>query len=212
MPDIKDSISEIRIVPVAVFKNAEQAVAAAEMLAENELFLIEVTLRTEAAFKCIETISSRFSKMLVGAGSVLSVESLRRSVDSGARFCVAPCLDFDVLEESTLLNVPFIPGISTPTDLNNALKRGARVIKIFPAADLGGISYINAVCAPFKMMEFGLIPTGGINAGNVAEYYSNPKVIACGLSYIVDASLIEKGDYNTLDERIKKIKEVIAPR
>jgi len=209
MTDIAKKIKSAGVVPVAVFNRKDDALAVAGLLMENGLPLVEVTLRTEAAYECIEAMASMYPDMLVGAGSVLSPEAMKKAADRGARFGVAPCNDPEVYRAARSMGVPFVPGVATPTELNNALRMGAGLIKIFPASDLGGVGYINALCAPFKMEEFGLIPTGGINEKNIASYYASPRVIACGLSYIVDTALAEKGDLKTLAERIRTVQSII---
>ncbi|RPI94902.1 MAG: 2-dehydro-3-deoxyphosphogluconate aldolase, partial [Spirochaetales bacterium] len=146
----------------------------------------------------------------VGAGSVLSVESLKRAADAGAAFFVAPCLDLEVIEYASALALSFIPGVATPSELNQALRIGCDVVKIFPAGVLGGVKYIDAVTAPFKTRRFGLIPTGGIDDTNVAEYLNNPFVIACGASSIVDQSLIGSGDYVALARKIRSMKKAVG--
>ncbi len=199
-----------RIVPVAVFSDVQSALTTAAILLEESIPLIEVTLRTEAAFDCIDAVSGKFDRLLVGAGSVLSRESLKRAVEAGARFGVAPCFDPELLAYAAEIEVPFIPGVATPSELGGALRAGARLVKIFPAADLGGAAYINAITSPFKMYDFSLIPTGGISDKNIKEYLAAKHVVACGASFIVDSALIERGDYDAIRERIARVRELIS--
>ncbi len=207
---IRDVFQRTKIVPVAVFGDADSALRAVGLLEEESVPLVEVTLRTEAAFSCITEIIKRYPGVTVGAGSVLSVESLKRAADAGAAFFVAPCLDFEVIEYASALALSFIPGVATPSELNQALRIGCDVIKIFPAGVLGGVKYIDAVTAPFKTRRFGLIPTGGIDDTNVVEYFNNPFVIACGASSIVDQSLIGAGDYAALARKIRSMKKAVG--
>ena len=204
---IRDSLQTTRIVPVAVFGDTDSALRAVGLLMEASISLVEVTLRTEAAFRCIDEIVRHYPEVMVGAGSVLSVESLKKAADAGAAFFVAPCLDHEVIEYASALALSFIPGVATPSELNQALRIGCDVIKIFPAGALGGVGYINAVTAPFKTQRFGLIPTGGIDETNIAEYLNNPFVIACGASSIVDPSLMASGDYEALARKIGRMKK-----
>lgn len=204
---IRELVRKAKIVPVAVFGDTKSAVRTAALLEEASLPLVEVTLRTEAAFDCIREIARTLPGVTVGAGSVLSVESLKKAADAGAAFFVAPCLDAEVMEYASALDVSFIPGVATPSELNQALKSGSEIIKIFPAGVLGGVKYIDAVTAPFKTRRFGLIPTGGIDESNVAEYLANPFVVACGASSIVDPTLVNAADYDALASRIAGMKK-----
>ncbi len=207
---LAELFSRTKIVPVAVFNDVQSALATASILIEESSPLIEITLRTEAAFDCIEAVSSQFDGMLVGAGSVLSRESLKRAADSGAGFGVAPCLDPGLMEYAAELELPFIPGVATPSELGGALRAGARLVKVFPAADLGGAAYINAITSPFKMYDFSLVPTGGISDKNIREFLAAKHVVACGASFIVDGALIEKGDYQAIRGRIARVRELIS--
>ncbi len=211
MDDVLHStLKKAKIVPVAVFNDVRAALKTAEILIENSILLVEVTLRTPQAFDCLEAIAKKFDELLVGAGSVLTPEALKKSADKGARFGVAPCLDSSVTAAAASMRFPFIPGVSTPSELNAALGMGIDHIKIFPASNLGGPGYISAVTAPFNMYTFHLVPTGGVNENNLLEYLKNPRVIACGASYFIDSALIEKGDFETVKARVARVKEILS--
>lgn len=205
---VNEILKKNKIIPIAVFSDKNNALKTAEILLKNSFNLLEITLRTDAAVNCIKEISGRFPEMLLGAGSVLSKEALGKAVDAGASFGVAPALDREVLDFASLNSIPFIPGIYTPTELNEALKTGINIIKLFPAS-LGGIDYIKAITAPFKVKDFKIVPTGGINEKNIMEFLNLERVIACGLSYIVDSKLIEDGKFSQLEERMIKLREMI---
>jgi 2-dehydro-3-deoxyphosphogluconate aldolase/(4S)-4-hydroxy-2-oxoglutarate aldolase len=202
--DLTAELKKNRVIPVAQFENSAAALRVAELLVKHSIGILEVTLRTETAIESISRVRKDFPGLTVGAGSVLSLEQLKKAIDAGAMFCVAPGLDIDLVTYASTRSVPFIPGVSTPTELNAALKT-CGVIKVFPAAVLGGIEYIKAVTAPFKTMSFGLVPTGGINQVNYLEYLKQERVAAVGMSYIVEGSLVQKGDFDSLSERMKRI-------
>ncbi len=206
--DLVELFKKNRIIPVAVFNDLNTAKRTAELLLKNSIGLLEVTLRTGTAFRYIEEIRRDFPELAVGAGSVLTADALEKAINCGAAFGVAPCLDKDLVRFSKSKKIPFIPGIASPSELNSAIKEKLKVVKIFPALYLGGPDYINAVTAPFKMKDFYLIPTGGINEENIAGYLKAERVIACGTSYIADSKFIEKGDFTGLENRIKRIKEL----
>lgn len=195
-----------KIIPVCVFDDPKRALKVAELLLKHSIDIIEITIRTDSAYKCIEMVRENFPEAVVGAGSILSVDSLKTAKEVGAFFGVAPCLDPDVVEYALSMNFDFIPGISTPTELNSALKY-SNVVKVFPAQDLGGPGYIKSITAPFKLKEFYVVPTGGINEKNYLEYLKLDNVISCGMSCIVDKKLIDEEDYTTLEKRIKGISD-----
>jgi 2-dehydro-3-deoxyphosphogluconate aldolase/(4S)-4-hydroxy-2-oxoglutarate aldolase len=207
--NLLDILKKNKVIPVAVFSDINNAKKTAELLLKNSIDLLEITLRTEIAFKCIDELGKSFPELIIGAGSVLSKDALKEAFDCGAGFGVAPGLDFELVNFALSKKITFIPGVSTPTELNSAIKAGLIFIKIFPAANIGGPDYIKAITAPFKMKDFYLIPTGGINEKNIADYLKTDRVISCGASYIVDSKLIEKGEFSELENRIKRTKELL---
>jgi len=214
LPEIKninllEILTNSKIIPVAVFSDLNNALKTAELLLKNSIHLIEITLRTEIAFECIKEIRKKFPELTTGCGSALSIPALRRAVDAGAVFGVAPGMDFELVDFASSIKLPFIPSIMTPSELNSAIKANLKFIKIFPAANIGGPEYIKAVTAPFRTRDFYLVPTGGINENNISEYMKTEKVIACGATYIVDSKLIEKGEFEELGRRIQKTKELL---
>lgn len=207
--NLLEILKKYKVIPVAVFGEVKGALKTAELLEKNSIHLLEITLRTEIAFQCLTEINKNFPDIIIGAGSVLSEDALQKAADRGAQFGVAPGLDPEIIRYASSKDILFVPGISTPSELNSAIKSGIKYIKIFPAYNLGGPDYIKAISAPFKMKDFYLIPTGGINESNIKEYMDTEKVLACGASYIVDSKLIEKDDFAELDRRIKKTIEIL---
>lgn len=206
-----ESLQSNPVVPVAAFGGIDQALRTAELLLKHSITVLEITLRTEAAYECIKAVSKSFPAMIVGAGSVLDPEGLKRACGGGAFFGVAPCMDDRVLSAAEKLGVPFVPGIATPSELSRALER-TDVVKIFPAASLGGPDYIKAITAPFRMKRFYLVPTGGVSDANYLQYLETDRVISVGMTYPVESSLLEKGDYAAVEERIRRIAAGIPKR
>ena len=204
-----ETLKKSKLIPIAVFNDVDNALKTAEILVKNSFYLLEITLRTEAAFKCIKEISYTFPELLLGSGSVLSKADLEKAVDLGAKFGVAPGFDMGLVDFAVNSNIAFIPGIATPTELNSVLQAELKLIKIFPIVTLGGTNYIKAITAPFKIKDFYLIPTGGVKESNIAEYMEIDRVIACGASYIVDSNLIEKGDFIELEKRLQRTKKLL---
>ncbi len=202
--DFREFLSRNRVIPVAVFDSVECAVAVTEILLKNSIRIVEVTLRTTAALDAIEAISEKFPEMAVGAGSVLTAESFSEAFGRGITFGVSPVFDPELAECAKSLNIPYIPGIATPSELHIALKY-SRLVKIFPVDDLGGLKFIKSLAAPFAMKEFNLIPTGGVNKTNYLEYLGADRVIACGMTWMIDSELLKKKDYRAVESRVKSI-------
>ena len=194
-----------RVLPVGVFDDRERILKVAELLLENGISTIEITLRSSAALDCLRAVTSKFPEMYAGTGSVLNTDDFKRSVDAGARFIVSPSLEEDLVDYAVGKKVIYIPGVATPTELNKAIKLGVKLIKIFPASQLGGPSYIKAILAPFAMQDFSIIPTGGIDINNISGYLDIPRVLACGASYLVDRALVNDEKYEELSARIIKM-------
>ena len=202
--DFISKLRENKVIPVAVFDNSSDASRAAELLLKYNFKLLEITMRTQNAAECIRTLSNEFPELTVGAGSIDSPKVLQLAVDSGASFAVSAGLDAETISSAANMGIPFVPGAATPTELMTALKY-VSIIKIFPASLLGGVDYINAICAPFAMKDLHLIPTGGIDETNFMNYLSAEKVIACGMSRITDKKLIAAADYTTLGKLIHDV-------
>ncbi|HPA73929.1 MAG TPA: bifunctional 4-hydroxy-2-oxoglutarate aldolase/2-dehydro-3-deoxy-phosphogluconate aldolase [Spirochaetota bacterium] len=196
-------LSRHRLIPIATFPDESSALRVAELLAEHSLGVLEITLRSDAALACVAAVRKRFPGLLVGAGSVLDVESLKKAAGAGAGFCMSPCVDRGVMDAARDAGVLFIPGIATPTELCAALNAGARAVKIFPADTLGGPRYVASLVPPFAARDFGLVITGGVTAENFLSYMANPRVIACGTSRLADPELIAAGRYDELSTRMK---------
>ncbi|MCL1864546.1 MAG: bifunctional 4-hydroxy-2-oxoglutarate aldolase/2-dehydro-3-deoxy-phosphogluconate aldolase [Spirochaetes bacterium] len=201
---IRDSLREIKCIPVCVFEDTESALKTAELLLKYDVNVIEITLRTEKAFDCIKAIKNEFKNVIAGAGSVLKTSDFEKALDCGAVFAVSPCFDESLCIEAKRINMQYIPGAATPSEIYKALKY-SDLVKIFPAALLGGVEYIKAVTAPFKMFDFGLIPTGGIDNINYKEFLATEKVIACGLTYPVPEKLVKEKKFDEIEHRIKEL-------
>ena len=159
MKTIAEQFREYAVVPVVVLDDAKDALPLAEALTEGGLPCAEVTFRTEAAEESIRLMSEKYPEMLVGAGTVLTIEQVDRAVAAGAKFIVSPGFDPEIVDYCLEKDIPVFPGCVTPSEVAQAAKRGMKVIKFFPAEQAGGIARIKAMAAPYTMMEF--MPTGG---------------------------------------------------
>jgi 2-dehydro-3-deoxyphosphogluconate aldolase / (4S)-4-hydroxy-2-oxoglutarate aldolase len=190
------TMQQLGLVPVCEVPDAATAVRLAGALLDAGLPCAEITFRTAAAEEAIRRISAECADVLVGAGTVRSVEQVDRAIDAGARFVVTPGFNSPVVEHCLARGVPVLPGICTPTELEMALARGISIVKFFPAEASGGTKYLKAIRAPYPDVRF--VPTGGIDPDNLADYLGVPGVVACGGSWMVKKDLLAAGDFQAV--------------
>ena len=195
-------ISDIGIVPVIKINDVEKAVPLAKALIDGGLPIAEITFRTEAAEEAIKRVSEAFPEMLVGAGTVLTIEQAQRAKNAGAKFIVSPGFNPKVVSWCLENDIIPTPGCTSPTEIEQALELGLKVVKFFPAEQSGGIDKIKALSAPYGNLKF--IPTGGIGLDNLTTYITNKKILACGGSFMVKEEYIENGEWDKITELTKK--------
>ena len=208
MKTIEEQFNDYGVVPVVVLEDAKDALSLAKALTEGGLPCAEVTFRTEAAEESIRLISEKYPEMLVGAGTVLTVEQVDRAVAAGARFIVSPGFDPEIVDYCLEKGIPVFPGCITPSEVAQAVKRGLKVVKFFPAEQAGGVAMIKAMAAPYTMVKF--MPTGGISAKNLKDYLEFDKIICCGGSWMVKGDLVKNGDFDKIKELTKEAVELAA--
>jgi len=184
------------IVPVIKLDSPDQALPLAKALIDGGLPVAEITFRTAAAEESIRRVHAAYPDMLLGAGTVLTVDQVKRAVDAGAAFIVSPGFNDAVVAYCVENSIPVLPGCSSPSDIERALVYGLKVVKFFPAEASGGLNAIKAMAAPYTEVQF--IPTGGINEKNLTEYLSFNKILACGGSWMVPDSLIKEGRFDEI--------------
>ncbi len=204
MTSLAEKLSAFKLVPVVVINDVKNAVPLARTLLENGCGCIEVTFRTDAAAEAVAAVANDVPEMLVGAGTLLSPEQVVRAKDAGATFGVAPGFDPLVVEAAKKNNFPFVPGIATAGEMSRALSLGCTLLKFFPAEAAGGTKLLKSLLAAFRHTSVRIMPTGGINAGNIGEWLKIPEVVACGGSWICESSLIESGDWKEIGLRTKE--------
>ncbi|MCL2224300.1 MAG: bifunctional 4-hydroxy-2-oxoglutarate aldolase/2-dehydro-3-deoxy-phosphogluconate aldolase [Defluviitaleaceae bacterium] len=198
MHTIFEKLSEMRIVPVIVIEDAAKAVPLAKALCEGGLPCAEVTFRTAAAADAISEMVRAFPQMLVGAGTILSPQQADEAAKAGAKFMVSPGLNPLTVRHCTEKGIPMLPGVCTPSEVEQGLSLGLDVLKFFPAEAAGGVNMLKALSGPYRNINF--VPTGGIGAANLREYLALKNVIACGGSWMVSGELIESGDFAKITE------------
>ena len=207
MKDITERFEKLGVVPVVVLEDAKDAVPLATALVEGGLPCAEVTFRTEAAEESIRLMTEQFPEMLVGAGTVLTVEQVDAAVGAGAKFIVSPGFDAEIVDYCLKNEIPVFPGCISPSEVAQAVKRGLKVVKFFPAEPAGGISMIKAMAAPYTGLKF--MPTGGINAKNLGEYLSCDKIVCCGGSWMVKGELVKTGEFNKIRQLTEEARRLV---
>jgi 2-dehydro-3-deoxyphosphogluconate aldolase/(4S)-4-hydroxy-2-oxoglutarate aldolase len=201
------ALARARVLPVVAIDDAGAVDELCGALLEGGIACIEITFRTAAAAPALSRASA-IKGMLVGAGTVLSTEQARAAADAGARFAVAPGTDDEIVAACDELELPFFPGVATPSELGHALRLGRTAVKVFPVSTLGGPSFLRAVSATFPQASF--IPTGGIDADSLASYLAVPSVLACGGSWICEQSLVRQRRFDEIASRARAAVEAGA--
>ena len=210
MSEIIKKLGEFGIIPVIAIDDAETAVPLGQALLNGGLPCAEITFRTAAAAEAIQKMSAAHPDIVVGAGTVLTVEQAETAVASGAKFIVTPGFDAAVVDWCIANGVPITPGVMTPTEINMALNKGVTLVKYFPAEAAGGVKALKAIAAPYGGVTF--IPTGGVSTANLADYLSLPMVHACGGSWVATKALINAGEFEKIEkltaEGVALVKEI----
>ena len=208
MKTLEEQFYDYAVVPVVVLNDAEDAAPLADALVKGGLPCAEVTFRTEAAEESIRIMSEKYPEMLVGAGTILTVDQVARAVAAGAKFIVSPGFDPEIVDYCLKKNIPVFPGCVSPSEVAQAEKRGLKVVKFFPAEQAGGLAMLKAMAAPYTMLKF--MPTGGINTKNLKEYLGFSKILCCGGSWMVKGDMIKNKEFDKITEMTKEAVELAA--
>ncbi|PUD56914.1 keto-deoxy-phosphogluconate aldolase [Helicobacter pylori] len=203
---MQDKIIEVLqispIVPVVVIENIKDAVPLAQSLIEGGIPIIEVTLRSSCALEAIALIAKNVQKMCVGAGTILNLTQLEQAQNRGAEFLISPGLTIKLLEHAKKKDMPLIPGVSSSSEVMQALELGYNALKFFPAEYCGGVKLLNAFNGPFKGVKF--CPTGGISADNMRSYLNLENVLCVGGSWLTPKNLIQNKEWDKITEICKR--------
>lgn len=208
MKTLEEQFYDFAVVPVVVLEDAKDAVPLAEALVKGGLPCAEVTFRTDAAEESIRLMCEKYPEMLVGAGTVLTTEQVDRAVAAGAKFIVSPGFDAEIVDYCLEKEIPVLPGCITPSEVAQAVKRGLKTVKFFPAEQAGGLPMIKAMAAPYTMLKF--MPTGGISTKNLKDYLGFDKIICCGGSWMVKGDMIRNKEFDKIAEMTKEAVELAA--
>lgn len=188
-----------RVVPVLTIDRVEDGVPLARALVAGGVKVLEVTFRTEVAAEAAKTIIAEVPDAIVGMGTVLSGDDLRRAQALGAQFAVSPGATAELLDAAANSALPLLPGVATSSEIMQAQARGFNLLKFFPAEQAGGIPMLRALAGPFPNTRF--CPTGGISEANIATWLAEPNVVATGGSWLCPASDIKSRNWEIITGR-----------
>ena len=202
MNDVIERVAKLKLIPVIKLNTPAEAEPMAKALINGGLPIAEVTFRTDAAEEAIKIMHRDYPEIFLGAGTVTTLDQAKKAVAAGACFLVGPGLSEPVAAFAKENNITYFPGVCTPTEIIKAQEYGINVVKFFPAKAYGGLATIKAISAAFPGVKF--IPTGGINADNIAEYLASDVVIACGGSWVVENKLVSAGKWDEIEKLIRE--------
>jgi 2-dehydro-3-deoxyphosphogluconate aldolase/(4S)-4-hydroxy-2-oxoglutarate aldolase len=202
-------ILDVGIVPVVRATSSAEATRIAEAVRNGGIKVIEITMTVPGALEVIEEVSGRFGKeVLIGAGTVLDAETARLAILAGAEFIVSPCLGEELIRMGKRYGKVVIPGAMTPTEILEAWELGADIVKVFPVDQLGGPAYVKAIKAPLPQIP--LLPTGGVNIKNIAEYIkAGASAVAVG-GELIDKKAVAEGKFEIVTEKAKEFVKVVS--
>lgn len=199
---LTEKLATFKVIPVIQIDDASQAVPLAKALVENGLPVAEVTFRTEAAAEAISLMRDAYPEMCIGAGTVLNAEQVDNAKQAGAEFVVAPGLNPNTVTYCQSIEMPIVPGVNSPSQIEQGLELGLTFMKFFPAEASGGIPMVKSLLAPYVSVS--LMPTGGIGKGNIADYLAIDRVVCCGGTWMVAPKLIAEGNWEEIGRLVRE--------
>jgi len=188
-------IGKLRIIPIFAPEKPEQAVQVASALQEAGLDILEITFRSPVAEQAVRAVLKEYPDMLVGAGTLLAVDQLQRAVEAGAKFGVSPGFSEVVTAKAFDMNLPFLPGVLSPSEISRALALGCKLLKFYPTEVMGGLRLLETLSTPFAHTGVKLVPTGGITAENAPGYLALPIVTAVAGSWLAPPDVVKSEDW-----------------
>jgi 2-dehydro-3-deoxyphosphogluconate aldolase/(4S)-4-hydroxy-2-oxoglutarate aldolase len=198
------------VIPVIAIESAEDALPLADALIEGGLPVAEITFRTAAAAAVISRIARDRPQLVLGAGTILTKDNLAAAIDAGARFGVAPGLNPEILAEANRRGLPFVPGVVTPSEIEQALALGATLLKFFPAEASGGIAMIKALAGPYAHTGVKFVPTGGVSISSLADYLAVSAVACVGGTWIASKEAIAGKKWAEIAENCRQAAKIVG--
>jgi len=207
--EMSQRIERTGVISVLIIDDVAHAVPLAKALLAGGVDAMELTLRTDAAIDSLKQIREHVPEMLAGIGTVLTIDQVDQVVAAGAHFAVSPGLNPDVVERAQELNLPFAPGVMTPSEIEVALKLDCRELKFFPAEPSGGQKMLDSIRAPYAHLGIRFIPLGGVNAGNMESWLRNPGVLAVGGSWLTPKDVIKAKDWGEVTRLATEARAIV---
>jgi 2-dehydro-3-deoxyphosphogluconate aldolase/(4S)-4-hydroxy-2-oxoglutarate aldolase len=207
MTALYEQFKQLKLIPVIALNDAEQAVPLAKVLIENGLPVAEVAFRTPAAAQTVRNMREAYPSLLIGAGTVVNTQQVDQAIAAGVDFIVSPGFNPSTVQYCLDQKVAIIPGVNSPSLVEQAMQMGLNLLKFFPAELSGGVAMLKAL-SPIYPVSF--IPTGGMTAANVKNYLDVETVLACGGTWMVPSELIEQGDWDKIAELIQEAVAALA--
>lgn len=202
MMTLEQRLQQIKIVPVIAINDAAHAVPLAKVLVENGLPCAEVTFRTDAAQESIRLMRDAYPELLIGAGTVLTIQQVDQAISAGADFIVSPGLNPTTVKYCQQRGIAIVPGVNNPSLVEQAMELGLKTLKFFPAEPSGGVAMLKALSAVYPVQ---FMPTGGVNPRNVADYLAIPSVVACGGTWMVPSDLMDSGNWDEIARLVREL-------
>lgn len=210
MPTVLDRVAEFGVVPVIAIDCVAHALPLADALIAGGLPVVEITFRTAVAAEVIRLLAQERPALIVGAGTVLTPETVQIAMEAGARFAVAPGLNPRVVQAAWELKLPFVPGIANPSDIEAGLELGCKLLKFFPAEALGGTQLLSALSAPYKHTGVRFMPTGGASPANLESYLKIDTVAAVGGTWIAKKEEMAQGKWDVITQNCRAARAIVA--
>jgi len=201
MTTLNEKLKELKVIPVIAIKDANDAVPLGKVLVENGMPCAEITFRTPAAAQAIKNLREAFPEMLIGAGTVLNSATVDEAIDAGVDFVVSPGFNPTTVKYCQQRNMPIIPGVNSPSLVEQAMEMGLDTVKFFPAEPSGGVSMLKSLTAVYPVS---IMPTGGVSPSNINDYLNIDAVLACGGTWMVPAALVDNREWDKIAELVKE--------
>lgn len=211
LPFVSEAVGRVRrlgVLPVVELDDVKNAEPLVDALTAAGLPAAEITLRTAAGLDALRVLRLSRPDAFVGAGTVRTLADAERVFEAGAQFVVSPATYPELIELCLQAGVPVFPGACTPTEVDAAVRAGAPLVKFFPAEPMGGVAFLKALAGPFRDVQF--VPTGGVNASNLASYLALPQVAACGGSWMVARALLRRRDFGRIEELTREAIAIVV--